>query len=412
MRALTEMARQDVYVDGAALQKAVDFVLSSRNKSGLWSYAYFWEPSRPGAAEADLALSGDLLDVLVGAYRRLGKGPDEKLLAVEKTFRDSRLLERPVEPACVAHGIRALLHWADWQHDEALRKEAAGALDYLISLKRHGHWEPHWYHAYGGMVELNAVILELIAQIDPVGREAEIHECITWLLSTREAWGAWHNEIGTGVAVRALMKAGAAGAPEVAGRVDVEVNGAKVAHVDIDPKDPFVSAAALRHLELTSYLKGGGNTVSVTYDGTLAAPVALEVKRWGAPAPQAEKGALAVRRTAPERAVVGEPVEVALSVSADAPVSVVTVTDAVPSTMAADEDSLRALVSSGAIASYAVESGAVRLVLAHVMGEVKIAYRLKAVRAGQARHQGTRASGAAGGSASFTGGAVTVVEGE
>jgi len=39
-------------------------------------------------------------------------------------------------------------------------------IDYLIELKRSGYWEPHWYHAYGGTVELNARILELLADYD------------------------------------------------------------------------------------------------------------------------------------------------------------------------------------------------------------------------------------------------------
>jgi uncharacterized protein YfaS (alpha-2-macroglobulin family) len=409
MRALTAIAAADIYVDPRVLERAAEFVMKARNSTGLWSYAYFWEPSRPDAAEADWALSADLLDALVGAYRRLDRKPDDALTAVKKAILRKCLKDKPSEAAAVGHGMRALLHWAEWRRDESLRKEVSDSAQWLLTLKRHGHWEPHWYHAYGGMVELNATILEVLQEMGAERYALEIRECVTWLLSTREAWGAWHNEIGTGVAMRALLKAGAGSVSETPSRVEVEVNGKPAAAVDIDPKDPFMSAVSMRHVDLTSYMSEGKNSVKVTYDGKLSAPVLLEARQWGLPG-QGDRGGVTLRRTAPETAALGEPVKVTLSVKAETAVPLLTVTDTVPSNMSADEDSLKKILESGSIASYAVEDDKVRIVLTDVKGEVTVAYSLKGVRAGKANHRGARADVPTGQTATFTGGAITVTE--
>jgi uncharacterized protein YfaS (alpha-2-macroglobulin family) len=189
----------------------------------------------------------------------------------------------------------------------------------------------------------------------------------------------------------------------------VEVNGKPAAAVDIDPKDPFMSAVSMRHVDLTSYMSEGKNSVKVTYDGKLSAPVLLEARQWGLPG-QGDRGGVTLRRTAPETAALGEPVKVTLSVKAETAVPLLTVTDTVPSNMSADEDSLKKILESGSIASYAVEDDKVRIVLTDVKGEVTVAYSLKGVRAGKANHRGARADVPTGQTATFTGGAITVTE--
>jgi len=74
------------------------------------------------------------------------------------------------------------------------------------------------------MVELNARILGLLAEFDPQKYESYLREGATWLLSTREAWGTWHNEIGTANAIRALLKTGTF-AEEKESEITLRVNG-------------------------------------------------------------------------------------------------------------------------------------------------------------------------------------------
>ncbi len=392
LRALVEVAEADVLVDKAAIRKGIDFLYESRNDEGLWSpTAYFWEVNAP---ETDWGLSGDLFETLVRAHVVMGLAPEKPMLALRSKF-DAFLEKRPGDPGAVAPALGALHRWAAWQKDRKLDGKVEEWLRYLLTLKRDGYWEPHWYHAYGGMVELNARILELLRSVNKPENAAVEYEIVAWLLSTREAWGAWHNEIGTANAVRALLAAGAGARAEKASTVTVRVNGEAVRTVAIRPDDPFLSAASLRFVELTRFLKAGVNEVEVVYDGNLQAPVTLELQQWGVAdvaAEPAEGGRLRVERKAPESASVGAPLEVSLWVTAGGAVPHVEVIDAIPSPTAVDRTSLDKLVKEGVIQGYRVEDGQVALFLARLDREATITYRLLAVAEGTGLHRGTRVS--------------------
>ena len=281
LRALLEIRRCDLAVDDQALSQAAHFLLVSRNTEGLWSShgAYFWQADDAGT---DWALSAELFDLLVRTHMALNQPANPEMTEL-KVKLETKLASSPQEPAVVAHIMAGMLHWGTWNKDSGARKQAAKQIPYLLSLKRTAHWEPHWYHAYGGMVELNALILELLSELDPKGNDGIVREIVQWLLSTRTAWGAWHNESGTAAAVRALLRAGAGATKEVPSQVTVTVNGSLAAKVDIDPADPLLSAANLRQLELTNLVQNGSNQIEVTYNGKLTAPVTLEVSQWGVP---------------------------------------------------------------------------------------------------------------------------------
>ncbi|MBU0552203.1 hypothetical protein KJ940_11985 [Myxococcota bacterium] len=386
LRALLEIKATGRVVDDAVLTHAIKWLYAQRGAAGLWaaSAACFWEVNAP---EADWGLSAELWALLVNAEAALMRTPSADLKAL-KGLIEGRLKQGAVAPATLAWGLKGLRAWGRWQKDKAATRQAKAALKRLLDAKRGAHWEPHWYHAYGGMVELNALILELLAEDRAADHAATIREVITWLLSTREAWGAWHNEVGTSTAVRALLKAGAGATAEIPSVVVVSVNGAQIKRVDIDPADPFLSAAALRRLEITEHLKAGENLIRVSYDGALTAPVTLALREWGGEAPAAS--ALSVTRQTPEAARLGEPLEVSLTVTASRKAPYVQITDGVPANAILDVASLDALVKAGAIQGYDLGRGEVTLFLEVLEGAVTLRYLLNAASVGVARHPGLR----------------------
>ncbi len=389
LRALLEIKAADFVVDDGVIATANQWLYAQRNDKGIWSTgpAYFWEVNAP---EADWGLSAELFALLVDAERSLGDKPSKDLKKVAGMIED-HLAGAPADPATLAWGVMGLTAWAEWQKDAGAAKLAKTRIQQLLTMKRKGHWEPHWYHAYGGMVELNALILRVLTEDDAEAHAGTIREIITWLLSTREAWGAWHNEIGTANAVRALLRAGAGAIAEVPSVVTVSVNGEQVARVDIDPADPFLSAASLRHLEITEHMKAGTNEVRVSYDGALQAPVTLEVREWGKDKQGATGGGvLSVARKAASKVKVNEPIDVTLTVGAKDKAPFVQVTDGIPANTTPDTASLDALVKAGTIQGYDLGKGEVSFFLKELKGEKTLTYKLVANRPGAAGHPGVR----------------------
>ena len=393
LKALTQVKLADLGMQDEAMVKAADYIMKARNKEGLWAPggAYFWEKNAP---ETDWALSGDLFGTVSGALGALDKKPSKELKKVSRKLQ-KYLAQRPEEASAVAHITAGLVTYARWQKDKKLKAELEKAVNYLLTLKRQGYWEPHWYHAYGGMVELNATILDMIHALNPSAHESVQRELITYLLSTREAWGAWHNEMGTVTAIKALLKAGAGAVKEVPSSVTVQVNGKTVATVKVDPADPFLSAAKLRYLELTSHLNDGANKVTVSYDGKLQVPVMLETREWkskgrGAKIMSRAPG-LSLKRSAPGEAQVGAPVEVKLTVNADRKGRLVQVTDSIPSNMTIDKKSVEKLALDKKVATYKITDDAVTFLIPEVSEELVLTYKLVATREGTSQHAGATA---------------------
>ena len=395
LKALLEMNRKYLSIHWETLMRALEaglgFLWSTAGKEGLWSYgdAFFWEAHAP---EACWSLSAEIFDIMTGIVAALPNRPPDARLATLKEKIHEKLRSKPDDPAFVAHAVKGLLHYGSVTLDRKLDSEMNSYLDFLLTLKRRGYWEPHWYHAYGGMVELNALILELLFRSEKVRYESHIREIVTWLISTRKAWGAWHNESGTAAAMRALLLAGAGAHEEIDARVIIKANGRTVTELSVDPGDPFLSLARLRSCELTSFLNPGENEVEVSYDGNLAAPVLLELKEWPAEVAQTEPavpGSLSIRRDAPPIVHMGEPVTVTLELTAPHQVPVVQIIDSIPSNMSIDENYLRQLLESGKISSFHLEEGSLTLSLENVQGCAALTYRLFAARAGSAGHSGT-----------------------
>jgi len=388
LRALAEIRKANLLVEDKVMLNAIKYILKSRNSQGLWSSkgAYFWEVFNEAT---DNALSAEIFEVLMLTATVLPSAKEfEKDFTALKNKMINLLKSRPPEPMTVAAAVQGLGYWSEFKNDHSVRKLLNQSINYLITLKRRGYWEPHWYHAYGGMVELNARILGLLAEFDRQKYESYLREGMTWLLSTREAWGTWHNEIGTANAIRALLKTGVF-AEEKESEITLRVNGEEVAKVKVDPKDPYLSAAKLRYFEITRWAKDGGNTVKVQYNGNLAASVILEVKEWGIGPPEVKK-LVKIERSAPTNAILGEPVRVKLTLSSEKILPMLAIEENIPTNTEVDILSLDQLKKAKKITNYRVAEGKIYLVLVDVEGEITLEYKLKAARTGTGLHAGTR----------------------
>ncbi|MBN1696390.1 MAG: hypothetical protein JW881_02645 [Spirochaetales bacterium] len=387
LRALMDIRNAGLNVESAVLDKAVQYILARRGNDGLWSSrgAYFWEVFNE---KTDYALSAEIFEVL--CFALTGMADPYRVESDVRELKETMtnvLEERPDEPMTAAAAIQGLLYWRRFAQDTSVDHIIQKGIKHLISLKRTGYWEPHWYHAYGGMVELNARILSLLAAFDPASYKGFLREGITWLLSTREAWGAWHNEIGTAQAIRALLETGAF-AEEEEGTIVLTVNGREAAKVKVDPDDPFLSAAALGYVDISPWIVPGENRVTAGYSGKLEASVIVEVKVWGGRV-KTDDGNVGVVRSAAEEAVIGQPVRVKLSLETKTPIPAVLIEEALPSNCTVMETSLEKLLADHRITGYRVSGGKLYLSLVSVAGQFELTYMLTPVRKGSAVHGGT-----------------------
>ena len=170
--------------------------------------------------------------------------------------------------------LSALLRLGEIEADQAGR-----VAQRLVRRRDEDHFEPSWFHAYGGRVDTTLAVLEALQLADPNGHLAEKRDALAWILSTRPSWGAWHNEAGTAAALRAIALVG--GAPdEVASTVVVKLDGKVVHTAHLDPKDPMLSAASLAHLDLGTHIKPGRHVVEVLYNGKLRPAVSVTSRFW------------------------------------------------------------------------------------------------------------------------------------
>ena len=88
-------------------------------------------------------------------------------------------------------------------------------------------------------------VIELLTTVAPGTYDADLHDAVDFLLSTRPSWGAWHNAWGTAAAIEALTFLDPTPPEKSGANVSISVDGKVVRTVKIDPDDPFTSAASL-----------------------------------------------------------------------------------------------------------------------------------------------------------------------
>jgi hypothetical protein len=135
--------------------------------------------------------------------------------------------------------------------------------------------------------------------------------------------------------------------------------------VKIDPDDPFVSAAALRSVDLSPFLSVGKHEVRVSYDGSLTVPATATIRRWNSATKIEGLGLKIDRALSSESVSVGASAQVILQLTSTGAHAQMIVKVPLPIGLSADTRALEGLVRAGTIAGFRAE-GALVLSLSKV----------------------------------------------
>ena len=230
----------------------------------------WWEGDSTRVREG---ITAELFDVLSRLPPKERQGDVPKALDALTVRYQAYLGQANLDPLAAGRAVTALLRLGKIESAEAAR-----VVSTLIALRDEGHWEPSWFHAYGGRVDTTLAVLQALQLVSPAGRQADKRDALSWILSTRGSWGQWHSEAATAAALRAMYLVGAA-PEEIASTLVVRLDGKEVATVVVDPKDPWKSASALAHLDLGS-LSPEKHSVQIDYSGKLKPAVSLVSRQW------------------------------------------------------------------------------------------------------------------------------------
>jgi hypothetical protein len=383
LRLMAALREADVAVPDALFLRAVRFLRARQAEDGLWPIEdiAFWEGRSEQVRE----------QVAAGLFRALAEAARAQRLPAEEQAWIAALGERfalrldeglddPLTLAEAALGLARLKAGLRGEPAKASRARLAGAAERLLALRKTGRWEPSWFHAYGGSIEATAASLELLARLAPDGQAHDdaLRAGLLYLLSTRPGWGGWHNPSGTAEAIRALCLLPLP-LQERRASVRVRFRGQELARVQVDPRDPYASTLALRHLSLAPGEEAGA--LEVDYDGLLEVPARLVVRRFGGLAGEPRAGLRLTRRLGADQVEAGRPVEVHLALEASRP-GLVRVSAPTPPHARLEPRSLEALRTSPGVKEVRELPGRLELVFEGQQAEWR--YRLEGTRPGRA----------------------------
>lgn len=245
-------------------------------------------------------------------------------------------------------------------------------------------WEPGWFEAYGGRIEAAYAALLLLDQLDHDSWESARREALRFLLSTRGAWGAWHNARSAAFAIRALLLLEPAPAGD-SGTVVVSLDGEEIRRVEVSATDLYATALALRSIELPA--EPGEHTVEVRYDGGLRARVDLAIERWGAGAsaaaaatPEGPRG-LGLGRELPTEVAPGAALEASYAIRAGREVGAIHLRQPLSAALTVDREALEAARDEGRIVDFSLRPNEVVLILPP--GTAQVTLPMWAMREGE-----------------------------
>ena len=268
LEGLLEALELDLPVPQSAILNAGNFLAKQRLEDGLVKVdeIAFWEGD---SAQVRLGITAEIFDIVSRIPTHMQSNKQRYFLNNTAPRLKKELLRDDIDPLTAARAIQGLV-----RHENLTQKEAITLVKNLQRTRDKNHWEPSWFHAYSGRIEATTAMISLMSQLDPQGFAIDIRDALNWVLSTREAWGQWHNERGTTAALRALLIAN----PQhqtTDGVLTITLDGKTIRQLKLSAKDPFMSAPELQHISLGQALPPGQHTVEVSFDGAMQIPVKL-----------------------------------------------------------------------------------------------------------------------------------------
>jgi uncharacterized protein YfaS (alpha-2-macroglobulin family) len=404
VESLLEMKEAGLPVPQDAVTRGLDSLASSVNSDGYWdmSAIAIWEGN---SEQVKVGMSAEIFKVMAyagviypdaanGSYQYAGTM--SKLAPIYEGYLDAKT----VEPFALANSALGVLYHAkrNGGPDKKVNAKLDAAAQRLLQMRDEAHWEPGWFNAWGGTIEATHAAMELMIKYDPQKYELELRRSMQYILSTQTSFGDWHNARGTASAIRALLLIPPT-VPEKSSTVVIEVNGQKVKTVEINPDDPFLSAVALRMVEITAYLQDGKNQIEVSYDGNLEAPVSLLTEVWGdskvAQVTTAAPNVSMVRTYSSDVIKSNMPTKVRLQGVIEGQRMPLIISEPIPSCASVEKASLEKLVQDGLIVDYIMMGDTVEFYLLPTKKIVDISYRLTGDRSGTCVQAGTEVTSVA-----------------
>ncbi|MBA2664909.1 MAG: hypothetical protein H0U74_21655 [Bradymonadaceae bacterium] len=380
LEAMLEVVKLDVPVEPHAIERAADWL--ARNIAGHALISVddiaFWQGD---SAAVRLGLTAQVFDVLTRVPEELRTSHvQEAIRELAAFYKDYLLTQSSPEPLTAGHALMGLgrLGLIDAEQTQLIVQN-------MVERRDRGHWEPSWFHAYGGRIEATVAVVGALHQINPNGFHAEKRDALNYILSTRDAWGSWHNERGTAAAIRALLLVGQPG-EQARATVTVTLDGHVIKQVELDPADPFGSTIALSHLDLGQNLSAGRHEVEVKYDGKLSPSVVLASRTWVVPAPaKARSAGFGLWLEGPKTVRSGEPVDLTVRFANHRSRGQASVLITPSGLLEVDFARLEALVLVGEVlASYRVSDRGLELDIRPGFDAAEFVVPFQAVRSGRA----------------------------
>ncbi|MEM1415547.1 MAG: MG2 domain-containing protein [Myxococcota bacterium] len=380
LEALLALERAGEHVPESVFERGAGFLEGALGSSFDTDEVAPWE----GRDEALRAALRTTAFHVLAALRRDHPGiVGDVALARAAEAAEARMQRADASPLVLARGALGFLELGDMEDPVAgirqPRDVARSAARRLERIDRLVHWEPGWFEAYGGRIEAAYATLRVLDDLDDARFETARREALRFLLSTRPAWGRWHNARSTAYAIRALLLLEPA--PEGdEGTIVVLMDGEELRRVEVSSRDLYATALALREVELPA--RPGTRRVEVRWDGSLRARVDLRVERWNGAAATMATGprAVGITRQLPEVVAPGAVLEARYAVDAGAEAGPLVLTQPLSPALGVERASLERLRAEERIAGFSLGPDAVRLAL---LGPGSVVLPMRAYRAGE-----------------------------
>lgn len=372
LHALAKLRDTNVPVPDAAIVSGRSYLLRSLDQSGEVdvSNVAFWEGDGAAKKRAATMAAFQAIAATEKGHNLYGGEKIKMNALVDKARAIIKGGPGSEDPLTLSSAVMGL-----WLHGRAtgiaaVKDDVDQGIKALLASYRGGYWEPSWFHAWGGRLEATRGVIELLTTAAPGAFEAELHDAVSFVLSTRPSWGAWHNAWGTAAAIEALTFLDPTPPEKDNATVTVMVDGAVVRTVKLAADDPFVSAASLRTVDLSSYLGVGKHEVRLAYDGNLTAPSSITVRRWNAQS-KVEGFGLKIERALTASSVdAGGSTTLSVKVTSDVARAEMMLTVPLAAGMRIDQQALESMVKDGTLASFH-EGGSLVLALHDVKAGTK-----------------------------------------